>query len=65
MALKAWTLTGGDSLIKLTPQLRHNEAMPSDAQYPPGRGVPQWKLIRPIPARVVATLGDYNETFRL
>src|SRR5579863_4208433 len=56
MAMRAWTLTGGDSLIKLMPQARHDEAMPADAQYPPGRGVPQWKLTRPIPARVVAAL---------
>jgi hypothetical protein len=52
MAMRAWTLTGGDSLV-------------NDAQYPPGRGVPQWKLTRLIPARVVAVLQQYNETFRL
>lgn len=65
MAMRAWTLTGGDSLVKLTPQTQHNEAIANDAQYPPGRGVPQWKLTRLIPARVVAVLQQYNETFRL
>ncbi|MEJ1239307.1 hypothetical protein WBG78_14315 [Chryseolinea sp. T2] len=41
-------------LIKVVPRQGHNPEISDDIQYPPGHGVPQWKLTSDYKARVVA-----------
>lgn len=49
-----FTLSGNNRLVKVMAKTVHNEHIDNDTQYPPGLGVPQWKLTGPIPAKVVA-----------
>jgi hypothetical protein len=65
MAMRAWTLTGSDRLIKVMATTPHDPGMSNDAQYPPGPGVPQWKITSPIPGKVVAVLLRPSDIFRL
>jgi hypothetical protein len=58
-ALDSWTLTGPDSLVKIRPEMAHDAAMEPDIQYPPGLGAPQWKLVAPVPASVIAYVSSY------
>jgi hypothetical protein len=46
-------------LVKVKAITPHNNNIQNDEQYPPGQGIPQWKLISGIPARVVAEIYDY------
>jgi hypothetical protein len=64
MAMAAWAPSGPDRLIKVMAVTLHNTGMRDDDQYPPGQGVPQWKLVMPIPATVIAVLGRYGDVFR-
>jgi hypothetical protein len=60
-----WAETGPERLIKVKAVTPHNNNIQSDEQYPPGQGIPQWKLTAGIPARVVAEIYDYpNGLFR-
>ena len=53
MVLKdAFTLVGNKRLVKVIANTQHNAKIDNDTQYPPGQGIPQWKLISIIPARV-------------
>ena len=53
MVLKdAFTLVGNKRLVKVIANTPHNAKIDNDTQYPPGQGIPQWKLISIIPARV-------------
>jgi hypothetical protein len=54
IASSRWSLSGGDRLVKVYPAVGHNPTMAADDQYPPGAGVPQWRLIRPCAGTVVA-----------
>ena len=65
MAMGAWSLTGPNQLIKVWPTSAHNPSLTDDAQYPPGLGIPQWKLTGRIPGHVVATLSAGSEVFRV
>ena len=49
-----FSLYGVNRLIKVMPNIRHQQLMKDDDQYPPGSGVPQWKLTSPVYAIVVA-----------
>ena len=49
-----WTLSGPDRLVKVLPGIAHSEEIDPDEQYPPGYGVPQWRLLVPLPGAVVA-----------
>lgn len=51
-----FTTQGIDRLVKVIPFTRHNPSMTNEEQYPPGQGVPQWKLKQEIPAQVVSLL---------
>jgi hypothetical protein len=51
-----FTLTGIDRLIKVIPNTGHQSGVSDDEQYPPGHGVPQWKLTDKLPARVIAVV---------
>ena len=48
-----FTLVGPKRLVKIIPNTSHDKSLSSDIQYPPGRGVPQWKLTSSVSARVV------------
>ena len=54
IAMSRWSLSGGDRLIKVVAAVGHDRGMEPDDQYPPGAGVPQWKLITPLQGTVVA-----------
>ena len=64
-AMSAWALAGPNRLIRVIATTPHNSAMIDDEQYPPGSGVPQWKIINPIPGKTVAVLSQLADTFRL
>jgi hypothetical protein len=64
-ALDSWKLSGPDSLVKIRPEMAHDGVMEPDIQYPPGLGAPQWKLVAPVPASVIAHVRGYpNGVFR-
>lgn len=51
-----FTVYGNDRLIKVLPNSIHSLSMSDDDQYPPGQGVPQWKLVKPVSAKVVTII---------
>lgn len=51
----------GEKLVKVIAATRHDPGISNDEQYPPGQGVPQWKLIAQKPATVIAILTDYSK----
>lgn len=63
LAMGAWSLTGPGQLIKVWPASAHNPSLADDTQYPPGAGIPQWKLTAGIPGHVVATLSSGSDIF--
>jgi hypothetical protein len=64
-AMSAWALAGPNRLIKVMASIPHNRAMSDDEQYPPGLGVPQWKIVVPIPGKVIAVLSRLADAFRM
>ena len=50
---EAFTLVGTKRLVKVMANTPHNDHLSNDEQYPPGEGVPQWKLTSRVSARVV------------
>ena len=54
-----WTTTGTDRLIKVRPVTMNNSNMKDDDQYPPGKGVPQWKLTSPVSAIFITSIMGY------
>lgn len=64
MAIASWAPSGPERLIKVMAVTAHNAGMTDDDQYPPGTGVPQWKLVAPIPATVIAVLQRHADVFR-
>jgi hypothetical protein len=54
MALESWSLTGVERLVKVLATIRHDNSMDPDFQYPPGQGIPQWKVTVQIPGTVIA-----------
>jgi hypothetical protein len=60
-----WAETGPERLIKVRAIKDHDSSLHDDTQYPPGSGVPQWKLIDYIRACAIAEIFDYpNGVFR-
>lgn len=57
---ESFTLVGPKRLVKIIPLMNHDRLMSSDLQYPPGLGVPQWKLTSRLSARVVEILHSEN-----
>lgn len=53
---ETFTLAGHKRLVKVTANTPHSNLLDNDTQYPPGLGVPQWKLTSRLSARVVAIL---------
>jgi hypothetical protein len=58
-AASSWQTQGNKSLIKVIPVTEHNVSLPSDEQYVPGQGIPQWKLTRMLPFKVASFVTDY------
>ena len=52
----AFTTVGTNRLVKVIPNIPHSNSMTDDEQYPPGWGVPQWKLTTTLTARVIAVV---------
>ena len=65
LAMSAWSPSGPDRLIKVIPAIGHNSNLNDDIQYPPGQGVPQWRLIAPIPATIAAILNKYDAAVKI
>ncbi|MEO6328773.1 MAG: hypothetical protein ABIO55_07570, partial [Ginsengibacter sp.] len=54
MVLKdTFSLVGNKRLVKVIANTAHNDHLHNDIQYPPGQGVPQWKLTGRLSARVI------------
>lgn len=53
---ETFTTVGVNRLVKVIPKTEHSKEMNDDEQYPPGWGVPQWKLTAEMPAQVIAEL---------
>jgi hypothetical protein len=51
--LQIFRLSGSDRLAKVIPIAAESGPM----AYPPGSGVPQWKLVQPLPFRVWGLIG--------
>ena len=52
--LRGGCLTGVERLVKVLATVRHDNSMDPDIQYPPGQGVPQWKVTVQIPGTVIS-----------
>jgi hypothetical protein len=65
LAVSSWALQGGDGLVKLIPAVPHSGTMTDDDQYPPGSGIPQWKLLFgvSIPGTIIAVMDDMTDVF--
>jgi len=50
---EVFTLAGNKRLVKIMANSSHNNHLDNDVQYPPGSGVPQWKLAGRVSARVI------------
>ena len=54
LAMSVWAAAGPDRLVKVVASTPHDFAMSDDSQYPPGQGVPQWRIVLPITGTVAA-----------
>lgn len=50
---------GSDRLIKVIPMIGHSPNMSDDYQYPPGSGIPQWKVTKEIYCKGICYVKDY------
>lgn len=53
---ETFTLIGHKRLVKVIANKPHNAGMDNDTQYPPGSGIPQWKLTSSLPARIAGVV---------
>ncbi len=53
---EVFALSGNKRLVKVIPNSPHKSSISADLQYPPGLGIPQWKLTRPVTAKVIAII---------
>ena len=61
IARRGWTVSGSNRLVKIRAIVPHDPDMDPDIQYPPGQGVPQWKLTAPQMGTVLAVVGGYPD----
>ena len=54
----AFTTVGVNRLVKVLPITPHSDFLDNDLQYPPGWGIPQWKLTSKLNAKVVAIVKE-------
>jgi hypothetical protein len=58
--IEMWKKEGGAStLVKIKAVTDHVNDMSDDTQYPPGLGVPQWRLTKGIRAKVIGFSEEY------
>jgi hypothetical protein len=55
---ETFTLVGPKRLVKVMANTPHDAQLDNDLQYPPGQGVPQWKLTSRVSARVVGVVEE-------
>ena len=55
---ETFAVTGINRLVKVLPNIPHQLQMSNDEQYPPGVGVPQWKLIKMMTAKIIAVIPE-------
>jgi len=60
-AIACWSLHGRDRLIKVKPEIEHNSTLSDDFQYPPGHGIPQWKVKNLITCRAICFVNGYPD----
>lgn len=53
-----FSITGDNRLVKILPNLPHQQFMSNEEQYPPGLGVPQWKLLKPVYAMIIKVVKE-------
>lgn len=53
-----FSITGNNKLVKILPDLPHQQFMSNEEQYPTGLGVPQWKLVKPVYARIIKVVKE-------
>lgn len=53
---EVFTITGEKRLVKVLPVTPHQNNIANDLQYPPGQGIPQWRLTESLFARVVSVV---------
>ena len=58
-----WSLNGEKRLVKVVPMIGHSLQMSDDYQYPPGSGIPQWKITAwpGLPFKGICFVGDYPD----
>lgn len=61
IAMSVWLPIGARSLIKVIPITQHNDSISNDEQYPPGSGIPQWRLTSSLPFNVKALVKGYPQ----
>jgi hypothetical protein len=61
LALESWSLIGVERLVKVRPNTEHDLNLAPDWQYPPGLGVPQWKLTTRLPGTVIDVIDSYPD----
>lgn len=54
----SFAVTGINRLVKILPNIPHQIYMSNDEQYPPGQGVPQWKLTKMMTAKIIAVIPE-------
>ncbi len=59
LAMSCWSMSGKDRIVKIWPVTQHSNFIDNSLQYPPGQGIPQWKLIEEIPFMEVGTISNY------
>lgn len=59
LASSQWALWGQDRLVKVIPVQGQNAGLSDDENYPPGSGIQQWKLIKPIKFTVESFVAGY------
>lgn len=57
--IEHWQLYGSNRLIKVIPMIGHTLNMSDDYQYPPGTGVPQWKITTALLCNGICFVNDY------
>ena len=55
---ETFTVSGINRLVKILPNIPHQLHMSNDEQYPPGTGVPQWKLTKMIVAKIISVVPE-------
>jgi hypothetical protein len=61
IATNAWEESGANGLVKVFPVVGHDSRMKADDQYPPGGGIPQWKLVKGLTFKIVAFVSGYPQ----